>query len=444
MTVHVYDRGKLYEQNKLSTAMEEKECNGTEFYVAKKEATSTIQWVNIGGMCWFDTPGIGSVTTENEELAKEYVKNSDLVIFCCNSDAAGTRQEFSEIKQLHDMNKPILLLLTQSDTFEYDEDENGEEISILVPKSEEDREEQEKYMVDTLREQGMEDVLKYADILTVSSQLAVEAIQKNDEVMFEQSNIGKLLDKLTGITKNEAADIKRNTPKNRINEMIDSIVIDLNTVANEINRCCSGIAENKAKLEERKDWMVEEIRAALNVKIIEIVGKAKAEVEKTRNALGEEELSGRISQAMLDAIRKVCMEESIEKNGAVPELDIKLTGIGDMKMRQDRIPYEYTSVQQVHRDPSGLFEKIGHKFFKKEYYTSKTRTETRYSTFDIGVNDNEIAQNIVLQMETVFSDTVENYIGHLTRAYYEPIEKMQRITVNEITKTISILEEMRM
>jgi hypothetical protein len=39
---------------------------------------------------------------------------------------------------------------------------------------------------------------------------------------------------------------------------------------------------------------------------------------------------------------------------------------------------------------------------------------------------------------------VENYIGHLTRAYYEPIEKMQRITVNEITKTISILEEMRM
>lgn len=126
------------------------------------KATSTIQWVNIGGMCWFDTPGIGSVTIENEELAKEYVKNSDLVIFACNSDAAGTRQEFSEIKQLHDMNKPILLLLTQSDTYDDDVDEDDEIISILVPKSEKDRKDQEDYMLETLREQGMEDVLKYA------------------------------------------------------------------------------------------------------------------------------------------------------------------------------------------------------------------------------------------------------------------------------------------
>ena len=70
LTVHVYDRGKLYEQNKLNTMEEEKECNGEEFYVNKSEATSTIQWVDIGGMCWFDTPGIGSVTLENEELAK--------------------------------------------------------------------------------------------------------------------------------------------------------------------------------------------------------------------------------------------------------------------------------------------------------------------------------------------------------------------------------------
>ena len=123
MPVHVYDRGKMYEAKKITTEDEAKECNGAEFYVNKSEATSTIQWVNIGGMCWFDTPGIGSVTIENEELAKEYVKNSDLVIFACNSDAAGTRQEFSEIKQLHEMGKPILLLLTQSDTYEFDVDD---------------------------------------------------------------------------------------------------------------------------------------------------------------------------------------------------------------------------------------------------------------------------------------------------------------------------------
>lgn len=241
LTVHVYDRGKMYELNKLSTAVEQKECNGEKFHVDPNEATSTIQWVNIGGMCWFDTPGIGSVTIENEELAKEYVKNSDLVIFACNSDAAGTRQEFSEIKQLHDMDKPILLLLTQSDTYDCDVDEDGEEISILVPKSEKDRKDQEDYMLETLREQGMEDVLKYADILTVSALLATEAIKNNDEHMFEQSNIGKLYDILTSITQNDAAEIKKATPKNRINEMIDSIVLDLTTLSEEIEKSCSAI-----------------------------------------------------------------------------------------------------------------------------------------------------------------------------------------------------------
>ncbi|MCI5726963.1 MAG: dynamin family protein [Clostridium sp.] len=444
LTVHVYDRGKMYEQNKLSTAIEEKECNGEEFYVDKNEATSTIQWVNIGGMCWFDTPGIGSVTVENEELAKEYVKNSDLVIFACNSDAAGTRQEFFEIRQLYDMGKPILLLLTQSDAYDYDVDDEGEEISVLVPKSDKDRQDQENYMIETLREQGMEDVLKYADILTVSALLATEALANNNEEMFEQSNIGKLLDKLTSITKNDAADMKRNTPKSRINEMIDSIICDLNTVSNEVAKYCEGIEDSKRSLSERKDWMVEQIRAALNIKILEIIGQAKAEVESSGSSVSEEELSNRINQAIIDIVQKVCIEEAISNSESIPDINIKLTGIGDMKMRRDSIPYEHISVRQVHRDPSGIFEKIGHFLFNKEYYTSEEHTVTKYSTFDIGVNDNEIAQNIILQLETIFSGTVEKYIEYLTRGYYEPIEILQRKTTNEIEETIIKLKGMRM
>ena len=444
LTVHVYDRGKMYEQNKLSTAIEEKECNGKEFYVDKNEATSTIQWVNIGGMCWFDTPGIGSVTVENEELAKEYVKNSDLVIFACNSDAAGTQQEFYEIRQLHDMDKPILLLLTQSDAYDYDVDDEGEEISVLVPKSDRDRQDQENYMVETLREQGMEDVLKYADILTVSALLATEALKNNNEEMFEQSNIGKLLDKLTSITKNDAADMKRNTPKSRINEKIDSIISYLEEAKYDVTNKCAKIEGSKRVLSERKDWMVEQIRAALNVKILGIIGQAKTEVENSGSNISEEELSSRINQAIIETIQKVCIEEAISNSESVLDINIKLTGIGDMKMRQDRIAYEYESVHQVRRDPSGLLEKIGHMLFKTEYYTSETRTETRYSTFDIGVNDNEIAQNIILQLGTVFPSTVEKYIEYLVKGYYEPIETLQRQITNEIEATITKLKGMRM
>lgn len=444
LTVHVYDRGKMYELNKLSTAVEQKECNGTEFYVDPNEATSTIQWVNIGGMCWFDTPGIGSVTIENEELAKEYVKNSDLVIFACNSDAAGTRQEFSEIKQLHDMDKPILLLLTQSDTYDDDVDEDDEIISILVPKSEKDRKDQEDYMLETLREQGMEDVIKYADILTVSALLATEAIKNNDEHMFEQSNIGKLYDILTSITQNDAAEIKKATPKNRINEMIDSIVLDLTTLSEEIEKSCSAIEKNKQNLLDRKVWMIEQIKGSLNIGVLRIIGKAKAEIEQNKGkVISESEISEEINIALSEIIQKVCQEESLNQKNALPDLNIRLSGIGEMKMRQDRIPYEHISVIQTQRDPQGIFEHIGGLFGKK-YYTSEQKSEIRNIDYDLGVNDNEIAQNIVLELSNLFENTVEKYMDFLTKGYYEPIEKLQRITVNGIENTISNLKEMRM
>ena len=89
-------------------------------------------------------------------------------------------------------------------------------------------------------------------------------------------------------------------------------------------------------------------------------------------------------------------------------------------------------------------EKAGKIFFKKEYYTSESRTETRYSTFDIGVNDTDIANNIVLQLDTVFSSTIDNYVTYLTEGYYEPVEILERKTTAEIANAINQLEEMRM
>lgn len=445
LKVTVYDRGKQYEQNKLSTLEEERECNGKEFYVNKSEATSTIQWVNIGGMCWFDTPGIGSVTIENELLAKEYVKNSDLVIFACNSDAAGTRQEFSEIRHLHEMEKPILLLLTQSDMYDYDVDEEDNEIAILIPKSEKDRSDQEQYMLDTLREQGMEDVLKYANILTVSALLATEALKNGDEEQFEKSNMGKLIKKLTEITKNDAAKMKRNTPKDRINEVIESVIKDLNTINTEIFSGCDKIKHSKEKFIKRKNWIVENIKANVRMKILEIVAKAKAKVEhNSSSVVSEEQLSDEINVAITEIVHKICLEESIINTENIPDLNIELTGIGDMKMKQDKISYEYVNVRRVQRPPKGLLEKVGEFFFDKKYYTSKSSKETRYSTFDIGVNDNEIANNIILQLNTDFSSTVDDYINYLIEGYYEPVEVLQQKTTAEIVNTIKKLEEMRM
>ena len=108
--VIVYDRGKVNTQEKLAELSEEGRDG---FRVDPNEATSAIQLFKLGGLTWFDTPGIGSITWGNEMLAKDYVDNADLVVYTSNSDAAGTRQDFTEMKELYEKGKAFLLLLTQ-------------------------------------------------------------------------------------------------------------------------------------------------------------------------------------------------------------------------------------------------------------------------------------------------------------------------------------------
>lgn len=439
MVVHVYDRGNVSTQENLS----EQPDDNVDFATGMKETTSTIQWFDLGGMSWFDTPGIGSVTWENEMLAKEYVKNADLVIFACNSDAAGTRQEFAEMKQLYDMGKPILLLLTQSDTYEADIDDEGEEISILVPKCDKDRADTEQYMIDTLKEQGMSDLLKY-DILTVSAKLAVEAIEKKDEELFEQSNIGAFLERLTAITKNDAADMKKATPKKRLNEMIDSVIADLRAMSQQIVSACQSIEESKNDLTDREDSILEQVKSRVYLEMLNIIQEYKVKIEKNKITVSEDEISDKINKAVSDCISAVCAEEAIRSTDKIKNLEIRLTGIGELKTRQESIPYEYTYVTTSTRPPEGFWEKAGAFLFNKEYYTSARRTETRYSTFDTGINDTEVTQNIMLKLDDVFRNTVSKFIANIISGYYQPIEDLQTKSVAEIGKAIDELTVLKL
>ncbi len=436
ITVHVYDRGNLSSQTNLSEQPED------DFATGMKETTSTIQWFDLGGLSWFDTPGIGSVTWENEMLAKEYVKNADLVIFACNSDAAGTRQEFAEMHQLYDMEKPILLLLTQSDMYDMDIDDDGEEISILVPKPEKDRNDTEQYMIQTLQEQGMEDLLKY-DILTVSAKLALEALKNRDEEMFEQSHMGEFLDKLVAITKNDAAEIKKATPRKRLYEMIDGVIGNFNRMADEIQEACASIEESQRELENKGSYMVEEIKTRVYTEMQRIIQENKSKVEKNSGTvIRGEEISRQMNEAVTKCIQKVCEDAAMRATDKLRDINIQLIGIGDMKMRQDKIAYQHVSVYKVRREPKGL-EHIPAFLFKKEYYTSHTSTETRYSTFDIGVNDSELAKSILASLESVFRDSVEDYIDSLVNGYYEPIRALQTESIAAISAAVSELEGLK-
>ena len=47
------------------------------FDVDVEESTSAIQGFELGGMTWIDSPGLGSVTERNGNLARQYTESAD-------------------------------------------------------------------------------------------------------------------------------------------------------------------------------------------------------------------------------------------------------------------------------------------------------------------------------------------------------------------------------
>ena len=180
-----------------------------------------IQLFHLGAMTWVDTPGFGSLTEGDHELARKHVKNADLVIFASNSDAAGTQQDFQEMKELYDMGKRFLLVVTQSDTLEEDCDDDGNIIQIPAPKSDDDRSKTESYMKETLKKYGIK--LGDENILTISAFLGLTALEKGEEALFESSNMGKFWNLLSDITEQEGTILSKKTFGDRVNTALQSL-----------------------------------------------------------------------------------------------------------------------------------------------------------------------------------------------------------------------------
>lgn len=439
--VTVYDKGKL------STSQKLEEMN--DFEVKATEATSSIQWFNLGGLSWFDTPGVGSITKENEELAKEYVKNADLVIFTCNSDSPGTTQDFIEMHELYSMDKPVLLLITMSDTVVEDEDDLGNIVQECVPKTDKDRGDQENYVNEQLSGKGMSDILKYSEIRSISVKLAERAIREGNELLFQQSNLGLLYKKLVDITENESAKMKLCNPAKRINKFIADLVspetsFSFSTLKNGLQERCRELLALNKDVSAMKSSIFEKVKADCQSMVISEISKFKARVDKERSVSGQE-ISETISTKIDEIVDKATNEELgkfFTKAGASINI-AKSSGfnIQDMKITQDTISYTVTDVDQEVRDPRGL-EHIP-AFFGKTYYKTVRTTRTEYKTFDVGNNETEILSDAMKQINSMMSELILPYLDEIINSYFKPIENLNKNMTNRIQMAIDSLSKMR-
>lgn len=439
--VIVYDRGKVNTQEKLAELSEEGRDG---FRVDPNEATSAIQLFKLGGLTWFDTPGIGSITSENEMLAKDYVDNADLVVYTSNSDAAGTRQDFMEMKELYEKGKAFLLLLTQSDSVDEDCDEEGDIISTLIPKSDEDRRDTENYMCSTLQEIGITNLIRGKEILTVSTKLAMTALEQKDEAMFEDSNIGKFLGILTDITKNEGADLKMKTPVSRINATIAEIVGQLRNADKELEAYSESLKQKQKELSERSELVSVQMQQECMKRIGRIIRRKSSEVEESGENFSGDELGELLSREVYDVLLKTCAGEFASSSSVLSQYadKIQMNGVGGLKMRTDTIEYTVKEVKRVEREPKGIWENVC-SFFGKTYYGHKAKDVKKYSSIQLGINEQQTMALARDQLNILFEEAVPGLMEKISNHFMEPLMELQQKASRSIRGAAEALERLK-
>lgn len=441
--VTVYDQGTCTTQDKLKEVTEENDASGG-FGVDNREATRVIQLFHLGAMTWVDTPGFGSLTEENQELARKHVKNADLVIFASNSDAAGTQQDFQEMKELYDMGKRFLLVVTQSDTLEEDCDDDGNIIQIPAPKSDDDRSKTESYMKETLKKYGIK--LGDENILTISAFLGLTALEKEDEALFESSNMGKFWNLLSDITEQEGTILSKKTFGDRVNTALQSLQDKLKDAEKKLLDGNASREQKERDMKKKAALTIRDAKDECSQKVASLIQEKSKEVEETKEPFSAADLKQILSKVVYETVMDACkkqfdaMAQMTKLSGYQEKL--KLDSIGDLAMRQDKISYTYKRVIEVERDPRGLFEHIG-AFFGKDYYTHRTIGETREKTIDLGVNVQEIQAKAHSSLEKILEKQAPRLIQEIIDYYSAPLREMQDEALDAIQTAEKELEQLK-
>ena len=441
--VKVYDQGTCTTQDKLKEVTEENDASGG-FGVDNREATRVIQLFHLGAMTWVDTPGFGSLTEENQELAREYVKNADLVIFASNSDAAGTQQDFQEMKELYDMGKRFLLVLTQSDILEEDCDDEGNIVQNPAPKSDDDRRSTENYMKETLKKHGIK--LGDENILTISAFLGLTALEKGEEARFESSNMGKFWNLLSDITEQEGTILSKKAFGDRVNTALQSLQDKLKDAEKKLLDGNASREQKERDMKKKAALTIRDAKDECSQKVASLIQEKSKEVEETKEPFSAADLKQILSKVVYETVMDACkkqfdaMAQMTKLSGYQEKL--KLDSIGDLAMRQDKISYTYKRVIEVERDPRGFFEHIG-AFFGKDYYTHRTIGETREKTIDLGVNVQEIQAKAHSSLEKILEKQAPQLIQEIIDYYSAPLRKMQDKALAAIQTAEKELEQLK-
>ncbi|MGE4716959.1 MULTISPECIES: dynamin family protein [Yersinia] len=217
------------------------------FTVGVTETTSSVQGFTLPGLTWVDTPGVHSVTTANGALAQEYADAADLILYLSNSSSPGRQSDLDEIARLIGKDKPVMILIPASDTFDEDVDDAGNLVATLVMKPDRDRADQERYVADELASR-MDIASAGMTIQTISVDYAWQGPEAERNARWKASGLGNFAATIASVAQSGAVQMKQRTPLVNHKNFCD----DLQTNSQEL-------VETLARLEEQLEHACQQL-----------------------------------------------------------------------------------------------------------------------------------------------------------------------------------------
>ncbi len=453
----VYKNPEQRPQFKIEEEGRENNLEGGWFREDSIDATGAIQHFTLGGMKWIDSPGTGAVKKAGDKFAMEplvakYLDDVDFGVFLMASDNPGLLKDFAYMRDMYKKNKPIMVVITRSDTSDFlvtsdgklARDSEGNFIDVDVPKTAENRKLQEDYIKSQAAEYGIDNL----DVMSISVKIARIAIENGDEEQYIGSNMDKFYSKLLDCIGKDTTKLKIKNPQDRINNLVSGIVsgMDVEKVGvkfqgidskiEELNELKKDFIKKQTEIEDLKKSIVNKVKIEVSNEVHGLFEKLKVDFDRD-GEVDVKPFSSKINNLVKNKAT-VILNKKI--NEIINGFESKFLKLEFNENYQLDIHPEYATfekkleyVEYVRRDPDGVVETVL-SWFGRDYYKEKRSTKIVVEKIPVGNNISKERDKILENLESTLNDFIGKELKQLSSSYYSKQITMLDNMIKDLTE----------
>lgn len=201
---------------------EKKNEEDTEFFSRITSITLNYPLPRLKELRIVDTPGVETITTENQDTTNDYIMESDVVLWVLSAHHIGQASIIDRIQEVKNQGKPIVLIINRVDQVSGD--------------------------VDRLIDYVEDEYFMYVEeVFTLSAIQAFEGVSKNDQRIYKESGLQEIMEFLEENIERSSEAVKHEVLLNSLKQVIVDEVIFNKAVQQQLELF---VATSKKRKEE--------------------------------------------------------------------------------------------------------------------------------------------------------------------------------------------------